>query len=158
MASIKPVVGKKVDAIALHVFELLLDHFRVGPLVEALEGRVWLFVQIGAFVGEFCIVNPPLRAPDVGIIDKGTVFLALQTSPKYYMVDLGIRNHILPRKNYDLGFSLENIVFFELLRRGYHVYVGKLHNTEVDFVAQKQGILTYIQVTASMLDATTFAR
>ena len=82
----------------------------------------------------------------------------LQTNPKYYMVDLGIRNHILPRKNYDLGFSLENIVYFELLRRGYHVYVGKLHNTEVDFVAQKQGILTYIQVTASMLDSTTFAR
>ena len=82
----------------------------------------------------------------------------LQTNPKYYMVDLGIRNHILPRKNYDLGFSLENIVFFELLRRGYHVYVGKLHTTEVDFVAQKQGVLTYVQVTASMLDATTFAR
>lgn len=82
----------------------------------------------------------------------------LQTNPKYYMVDLGIRNHILPRKNYDLGFSIENIVFFELLRRGYHVYVGKLHNTKVDFVAQKQGILTYIQVTASMLDPETFAR
>ena len=82
----------------------------------------------------------------------------LQTSPKYYMVDLGIRNHILPRKNYDLGFSIENIVYFELLRRGYHVYVGKMHNTEVDFVAQKQGVLTYIQVTASMLDSTTFAR
>lgn len=82
----------------------------------------------------------------------------LQTSPKYYMVDLGIRNHILPRKNYDLGFSIENIVFFELLRRGYHVYVGKMYTTEVDFVAQKQGVLTYIQVTASMLDSTTFAR
>lgn len=82
----------------------------------------------------------------------------LQTNPKYYMVDLGIRNHILPRKNYDLGFSIENIVFFELLRRGYHVYVGKLHNTEVDFVAQKQGVITYIQVSASMLDPETFAR
>ena len=82
----------------------------------------------------------------------------LQTNPKYYMVGLGIRNHILPRKNYDLGFSIENIVFFELLRRGYRIYVGKLHNTEVDFVVQKQGILTYIQVTASMLDATTFTR
>ena len=82
----------------------------------------------------------------------------LQTNPKYYMVDLGILNHILPRKNYDLGFSIENIVFFELLRRGYHVYVGKLHNTEVDFVAQKQGVITYIQVSASMLDPETFAR
>src|SRR5690606_39593381 len=83
MASIKPVVGKKVDAITFHVLQLLLDHFRVGPLVEALEGRVWLFVQIGAFVWIFRIVNPSLRAPDIGVIDKGTVFLALQTSPKY---------------------------------------------------------------------------
>ena len=82
----------------------------------------------------------------------------LQTNPKYYMVNLGIRNHILPRKNYDLGFSIENTVLFELLLRGYHVYVGKLLTTEVDFVAQKQGILNYIQVTASMLKATTFAR
>lgn len=82
----------------------------------------------------------------------------LQTSPKYYMVDLGIRNHILPRKNYDLGFSIENIVYFELLRRGYNVYVGKLHSTEVNFVTQKQGVITYIQVTASMMDSETFAR
>ena len=82
----------------------------------------------------------------------------LQTNPKYYMVDLGILIHILPRKNYDLGFSIENIVFFELLRRGYHVYVGKMYTTEVDFVAQKQGVITYIQVSASMLDSTTFAR
>lgn len=82
----------------------------------------------------------------------------LQTNPKYYMVDLGIRNHILPRRIYDLGFSIENVVFFELMRRGYHVYVGKLYNTEVDFVAQKQGVITYIQVSASMLDSETFAR
>ena len=79
----------------------------------------------------------------------------LQTNPKYYMVDLGIRNHILPRRIYDLGFSIENVVFFELMRRGYHVYVGKLDNTEVDFVAHKQGV---IQVSASMLDSETFAR
>lgn len=82
----------------------------------------------------------------------------LQTNPKYYMVDLGLRNHILPRKNYDLGFSIENIVYFELLRRGYKVHVGKLYTTEVDFVAQKQEVITYIQVTASMLDQDTFAR
>lgn len=82
----------------------------------------------------------------------------LQINPKYYMVDLGLRNHILPKKDYDLGFSIENIVYFELLRRGYHVHIGKLYTAEVDFVAQKQGVITYIQVTASMLDAETFAR
>ncbi len=52
------------------------------------------------------------------------------------MVDLGLRNHILPRKRYDLGFSIENIVFFELLRRGNKVNIGKYGSTEVDFVAQ----------------------
>ncbi len=82
----------------------------------------------------------------------------LKTNAKYYMVDLGLRNHILPRANYDLGFSLENIVYFELLRRGYSVNVGKVGTAEVDFVAHKQSQLTYIQVTASMLDSTTFER
>ncbi len=82
----------------------------------------------------------------------------LQVPQKYYMVDLGIRNHILPRRNYDLGFSLENIVYYELLRRGYEVNVGKLANTEVDFVCKKQGVYEYIQVTADMTSETTFER
>lgn len=82
----------------------------------------------------------------------------LKVNKKMYMVDLGLRSHILPRKQYDLGFSLENIVFFELLRRGYKVSVGKNGTAEVDFVVQKQGILTYIQVTADMLAEETFKR
>lgn len=82
----------------------------------------------------------------------------LSTNKKYYMVDLGIRNHILPKKSYDLGFSVENIVFFELLRRGYKIAVGKYQNTEVDFVAQKQGAILYIQVTADMTAKETFDR
>ncbi len=82
----------------------------------------------------------------------------LQVGKKYYMVDLGIRNHILPRRNYDLGFSLENIVYFELLRRGNKVNVGKMGNTEVDFVCEKQGAYTYIQVTADMTAEETFNR
>lgn len=74
------------------------------------------------------------------------------------MADLGIRNHILPKKSYDLGFSIENIVFFELLRRGFKVTVGKYQNTEVDFVAQKQGTFTYFQVTADITAKETFDR
>lgn len=82
----------------------------------------------------------------------------LQANKKYYMVDLGIRNHILPRKYYDLGFSVENIVFFELLRRGCKVTIGKYQENEVDFVAEKRGELTYIQVTADMVSESTFDR
>lgn len=82
----------------------------------------------------------------------------LKASRKLYIVDLGLRNHILPRSQYDLGFSLENIVYFELLRRGYRVTIGKIGNTEVDFVAEKQGAYTYFQVTADMTAKETFDR
>lgn len=82
----------------------------------------------------------------------------LKLNRKWYIVDLGLRNHILPKRQYDLGFSLENIVFFELLRRGYKVYIGKNGDTEVDFVARKQGILHYYQVTADMTNEDTFNR
>lgn len=82
----------------------------------------------------------------------------LKANRKLYIVDLGLRNFILPRSQYDLGFSLENIVYFELLRRGYRVMIGKLGNTEVDFVAEKQGAYTYFQVTADMTAKETFDR
>lgn len=82
----------------------------------------------------------------------------LKANRKMYIVDLGLRNHILPRRQYDLGFSLENIVYFELLRRGYRVMIGKVGSTEVDFVAEKQGTYTYFQVTADMTAQETFER
>lgn len=82
----------------------------------------------------------------------------LKASRKMYIVDLGLRNHIMPRRQYDLGFSLENIVYFELLRRGYRVMIGKVGSTEVDFVAEKQGTYTYFQVTADMTAKETFDR
>ncbi len=69
----------------------------------------------------------------------------LQSNRKLYIVDLGLSNHILPRRQYDLGFSLENIVYFELLRRGYRVMIGKVGNTEVDFVAERQGVYAYFK-------------
>lgn len=82
----------------------------------------------------------------------------LKANRKKYIVDLGLRNHILPRRSYDLGFSLENMVYFELLRRGYKVTIGRVGNTEVDFVAEKQGAYEYFQVTADMTAKETFDR
>ena len=82
----------------------------------------------------------------------------LKANQKLYIVDLGLRNHILPRIQYDLGFSLENLVYFELLRRGFRVMTGKVGNTEVDFVAEKQSTYTYFQVTADMTAKDTFDR
>lgn len=82
----------------------------------------------------------------------------LKMNQKMYIVDLGLRRHLLPRKRYDLGFSLENVIYFELLRRGYQVNVGKVGTTEVDFVARKGEDVFYYQVTASMTEESTFNR
>ena len=82
----------------------------------------------------------------------------LKINNKLYMVDMGIRNHILPRKRYDLGFTIKNIVFLELMRKGYKINIGKYGATEVDFVVQKEGVLTYYQVTADMTAKETFER
>ena len=82
----------------------------------------------------------------------------LKKNQKMYIVDLGIRSHLLARQWYDLGFSLENIIFLELIRRGYSVNIGKVDATEIDFVARKNDDVFYYQVTASMVEETTFER
>ena len=82
----------------------------------------------------------------------------LKANRKMYIVDLGLRNHILPRRRYDFGFSLENIVYFELLRRGYRVMIGRVGDTDVDFVAERRGAYSYFQVTADMTAQETFER
>ena len=82
----------------------------------------------------------------------------LKQNQKMYIVDLGLRRHLLARREYDLGYSLENTVFFELIRRGYTVNVGKIGSTEIDFVARKNERTFYYQVTASMTEKSTFDR
>lgn len=82
----------------------------------------------------------------------------LKTNRKLYMVDPGLRNFVLPKRQYDLGFSIENVVYFELLRRGYRVNIGKIGDTEVDFVAGKDDFIIYFQVTADMTSEAVFER
>lgn len=74
----------------------------------------------------------------------------LRTLGKYYIVDMGLRNYLLGFRNRDSGHTLENVVYFELLRRGYDVSIGKVDNLEVDFIATKPNDKIYIQVTESM--------
>lgn len=74
----------------------------------------------------------------------------LRTLGKYYIVDIGLRNYLLGYRDGDSGHILENIIYFELLRRGYDVAIGKINNQEVDFVATKAQEKKYIQVTESM--------
>ena len=74
----------------------------------------------------------------------------LRTLGKYYIVDIGLRNFLLGFRNRDSGHAIENVVYFELLRRGYDVAIGKIDNQEVDFIATTADEKLYIQVTESM--------
>ena len=75
----------------------------------------------------------------------------LKTLGKYYIVDIGLRNYLLGFRNRDSGHALENVVYFELLRRGYDVAIGKIGDAEIDFIAAKADEKLYVQVTESML-------
>lgn len=75
----------------------------------------------------------------------------LRTLGKYYIVDIGLRNYLLGFRNRDSGHAIENVVYFELLRRGYDVAIGKVDNAEVDFIATKTDEKLYVQVTESMV-------
>ena len=74
----------------------------------------------------------------------------LRTLGKYYIVDIGLRNYLLGFREGDSGHILESIIFFELMRRGYDVAIGKIDNQEVDFIATKADEKKYIQVTETM--------
>lgn len=87
---------------------------------------------------------------------KGKQYLT--TQPKYYAVDIGLRNMLVSGKESDIEHILENIVYLELLRRGYEVYVGEIDDGEVDFVAKNGEGIEYYQVAATTLDEATLNR
>lgn len=105
---------------------------------------------INALVESF-ILYPVLRY-DI----KGKQYL--QTGNKYYLVDTGLRYALLGKKNIDTGRLLENIVYLELLRRGYKVFIGKSGASEVDFIALNEKSTEYYQVSQSVSDNKTLMR
>lgn len=82
----------------------------------------------------------------------------LKTLEKYYVVDIGMRYMLLGSRSTDIGHILENVVYLELLRRGYQVYVGKIDDLEVDFVAMESKRIIYFQVAATVRDESTLKR
>lgn len=109
---------------------------------------------IGNYLDYFCkaFAFYKIKRYDV----EGKKYFASQD--KYYLVDHTIRYAKLGTKNMNSGSIYENIVAIELLRRGYEVYVGAMRDKEIDFVAIKQGLKTYIQVSYDISDEQTFAR
>ena len=94
----------------------------------------------------------PVRRFDV----KGRQLL--KTGEKYYVADLGLRDIVLGVRDSDYGHALENIVFLELIRRGWSVFVGKVGPQEIDFIAQKDMKTVYYQVSLTILDESTKLR
>ena len=109
---------------------------------------------VGAYITYFCrsFLFYPIQRYDI----KGKKYL--ESNKKYYLSDLSFRFAEIGTKNADYGHLYENIVAIELLRRGYEVYVGKLYDKEVDFVAIKEGEKLYIQVADDISREDTFKR
>ena len=82
----------------------------------------------------------------------------LKTLGKYYLVDLGLRRMLLGSRSFDAGRLLENVVYLELLHRQKQVYIGKVNDLEVDFVAIDQDDITYYQVAATVREESTLKR
>ena len=125
--------------------KLLDDDGRRGkPAVQTIQAYV------GALLESYVFYE--IKRFDI----KGKEYL--RTLGKYYIVDVGLRNYLLGFRDMDTGHAIENIVYFELLRRGYDVSIGKVGSKEVDFIATNAEEKKYIQVTESMNEPTTRER
>ncbi len=117
-------------------------------------GRKTTAPTIDAYVRALCDAFVLYRANRYDVKGKAH----LKTGAKYYMVDLVFRPFLLGNRPGDVGHILENVIYLELLRRGHHVFIGKVGATEIDFVTIDGGETTYYQVAASVREQSTLER
>jgi predicted AAA+ superfamily ATPase len=119
------------------------------------SGRPTNYTTVNTYVAALCDAYLFYKVDRYDI--KATMHL--KSASKYYICDTGLRNIMLGTSNRDIGRQIENIVYLELLRRGYTVHIGKSgRGTEVDFVAVRDRKTAYYQVSASVLDQNTLQR
>ena len=112
------------------------------------------YKTVGNYIGYLCHAFVFYEAGRYDV--RGKEYL--RSLSKYYLSDTGIRFAVLGKSNLDWGRMLENIVYIELLRRDYDVYIGKLYQKEIDFVAMRGGEKIYIQVSEDITNKDTFKR
>ncbi|MCI5751549.1 MAG: ATP-binding protein [Oscillospiraceae bacterium] len=153
---------KKVQDVALlkSVIKFLFDN--IGSIVSSKKisdslvsfGRKTTSVTVENYIESLSEAYVVYEANRYDV--KGKQYL--KSLEKYYVVDVGLRKLLLGNKNTDIGHTLENIVYLELIRRGFAVSIGKIDDLEIDFIAEKDGDKEYYQVSASVLDPATFER
>lgn len=118
------------------------------------KGRKTSYDTVSAYLGYIEEVYLAHRAMRYNIKGKET----LSGSYKYYMNDLSFKNYLYAGLGYGTGYLLENLVYLELLRHGFDVYVGSIRDKEVDFVAVKNDRIVYVQATYLLIDEHTIER